>query len=184
MHAQGGTVFNCTALCFSVGRCSSFSSLQHSNPLELHCKIRGFLLGSLYLTKNKTKQKNLALNDLAVSHPRVEKDKHCSAVISLPAVLPVTFLEEFYATIKHTSPLGKELIGKIMVTGKTGGTEVLLCVRAACVRPCGQQQPRVAAQHSPESSTPRLSPLSRRHKLLCQAGFISGRVIKTPVNHV
>ena len=92
------------------------------------------------------KKNLLALSDLTVSHPRVVKDKQCSAVISLPMILPVTFLEEFYANIKHTSPLGKELIRQIRVTGKTGGTEALLCVRAACVHPCGQQQPRAAAQ--------------------------------------
>lgn len=171
-------VFNCTALCFSVGRCSSSSSLQHSNPLELHCKIRGFLLGSLYLTKKHL----LALNDLTASHPRVEKDKHCSAVISLPAILPVTFLEEFYATIKHPALWARNSSGKSGSQAKLGAQR-RCCVSALPMSvPVGSSIP--GWLHSPESSTLCLSPLSGRQKLLCQAGFISGRVIKTPVNHV
>lgn len=74
-------------------------------------------------------------------------------------LLPARVMKGVCASIYHTRALGKELMRQL------GGTGAMLCP-------------------VPSSMPTPFPPLSRTHKLLCRAGFISGMVIKTPVNHI
>lgn len=69
-------------LCLPTEHCSAASPPRSSSSLELHCSIRAFLLGSLYLITEKTFLYQMTLQPHVAQHRRTNTGFRCRLVSS------------------------------------------------------------------------------------------------------